>query len=62
MQCRKIGTGFNDEIGIIHRIAYKFVGLDFAFEGDFNCFVSSNLATANFYIYNIRPPPFVLII
>jgi hypothetical protein len=50
MQRRKIGAGFNDEIGIIHhRIACKFVDFDdVAFDGDFNGFVSSNLATENF--------------
>jgi hypothetical protein len=49
IQHRKIGAGFNDEIGIIHhRIAYKFVGFDVAFDRDFNGFVSSNLATESF--------------
>jgi hypothetical protein len=51
MQRRKIGAGFNDEIGIIHhRIEYKFVGFVFAvsaFDGDFDGFVSCNLATEN---------------
>jgi hypothetical protein len=50
MQHRKIGTGFNDKIGITHRIGYKFVGFDVAFDADFSGFVSSNLATENFYI------------
>jgi hypothetical protein len=52
MQRRKIWAGFNGEIGIIHRIGYKFVDFDdCAVDGDFNCFVSRNLATENF-IYN----------
>jgi hypothetical protein len=49
MQRRKISTGFNGEIGIIHRIWYKFVDFDdSAIDGDFNCFVRSNLTTENF--------------
>jgi hypothetical protein len=65
MQRRKIGAGFNDKIGIIHhRIAYpyKIVGyaVDSAFYGDFNGFVSCNLATENF-IYNILPSAFIFI-
>jgi hypothetical protein len=57
MQCRKIGAGFNDEICINHhRIGYKFVEFDFAFDGDFNGFVSSNLDTEN--LHNIMPPAF----
>jgi hypothetical protein len=46
IQCGKIGAGFTDEIGITHRIGYyKFIGM--ACDGDFNCFVSSNLGTEN---------------
>jgi hypothetical protein len=59
IQSRKIGTCFNDEIGITHRIGHKFVGFDSAFDGDFNGFVSSDLATE--ISYNILPSGFILI-
>jgi hypothetical protein len=58
-QHRKIGAAFNDEIGIIHRIGNKFVDFDFAFDGDFNGFVSSKLATEIFL--NILSTAFILI-
>jgi hypothetical protein len=48
MQHCKIGAGLNNKIGIIHRIGYKFVVFDVAFDRDFNGFISSNLAIENF--------------
>jgi hypothetical protein len=54
MQCRKIGAGLNNKIGITHQIGHKFVvfdsAFDTAFDADFSCFVSSNLATEYFFI------------